>query len=124
MNFNSVMGIKAPETQAPAQVQAAESAAARQSKSEAKIQAYFQALGIEADEIRPRENVLTFQGWLNKGRVVEKGQHGCKLSIWKQVPKVIKNQDGSETTKTVNLPWYYTVFHFSQTKEKVDKVTA
>ena len=128
MNFKSVFGIKAP--QVDAKVENAERAAVRaevtaaavgMSRGEAKVRAYFGALGIKDEDIKPRENVLTFAGWINKGRVVVEGSKGCTLSIWKPVPKKIDDGKGGTIVKTVNRPWYYTCFHESQTKELEQK---
>jgi hypothetical protein len=39
----------------------------------------FLAKGIREDEIKPRENVFTFNAWKAKGRSVRKGEHGIKV---------------------------------------------
>ena len=71
----------------------------------------FAAKGIAESEIQPRVNVLTFQAWKAKGRVVRRGEHGVKVITW--IP-VTDKQTGEITGKR---PWTSTVFHISQTAE-------
>ena len=40
------------------------------------------AKGIPMDQIKPRENVLTFQRWRELGRVVKTGEQGVKLETF------------------------------------------
>lgn len=121
MNFNSVFGTTptvSPEN--PAAVESARklsdvaevgAALTGMPRGEAKVMAYFMALGVQQSEIIPRVNVLTFDGWKQKGRIVKKGSHGCTLTVFKRFPK--KMPDGTE--KTITKPWYYTVFWIGQT---------
>src|SRR5258708_37737286 len=39
----------------------------------------FQAKGIPEADIKPRENVFTFNAWKALGRSVKKGEHGVKV---------------------------------------------
>src|ERR1700691_5587770 len=39
----------------------------------------FAAKGIPESEIKPRENVFTFNAWKALGRVVRRGEHGVKV---------------------------------------------
>ena len=39
----------------------------------------FIAKGIPESEIKPRENVFTFEAWKALGRYVRKGEHGVKV---------------------------------------------
>src|SRR5437879_11513121 len=39
----------------------------------------FAAKGIPESEIKPRENVFTFDAWTALGRYVRKGEHGVKV---------------------------------------------
>src|ERR1700676_3432529 len=39
----------------------------------------FAAKGIPEAEIKPRENVFTFDAWKALGRYVRKGEHGVKV---------------------------------------------
>lgn len=71
----------------------------------------FAAKGIAANDVRPRENVFTFDAWRALGRTVRKGEKGVTICTVKECRK--KNEDGSETTYT--RPWRSTVFHISQT---------
>lgn len=77
----------------------------------ANYQAIFAGLaekGISAEEINPRENVLTFNAWKKTGRVVKKGETGVKIITWLKMEKA-----GEEFTR----PKTVAVFHISQTEE-------
>jgi hypothetical protein len=67
----------------------------------------FTAKGIPPEEIRPRENVFTFNAWKALGRVVRKGEHGVRVVTFIETEK-----DGQKTRR----PWTTTVFHESQTE--------
>lgn len=68
----------------------------------------FLSMGIPADDILPRVNVLSFHAWRALGRTVRKGQHGVKLVTW------IEAKD-AKTGETYKKPHTVTVFHVSQT---------
>jgi antirestriction factor ArdC-like protein len=72
----------------------------------------FMAKGIPETEIKPRENVFTFNAWKALGRVVRRGEHGVKVTTVRQVTKTDK-ETGKE--ESYSLPWTTTVFHISQT---------
>lgn len=72
----------------------------------------FAAKGIPEDQIKPRENVFSYQAWKALGRQVRKGEHGVRICTFRQFAKVDK-QTGEE--KTFSSPWHVTVFHVSQT---------
>jgi antirestriction protein ArdC len=78
-----------------------------------QIFAGFQAKGIPAEQIAPRENVLTFHAWKALGRVVRKGEHGVKVFTWVEMSK--KNDPG-ENVPIGKKPRMTTVFHISQTE--------
>lgn len=71
------------------------------------ILAGFAAKGIPPEQVRPRENVFTFNAWKQLGRIVDKGQTGVKITTWVQMQK-----DG----ETFARPKTVAVFHISQTK--------
>ena len=72
----------------------------------------FEAMGIDADDIRPRENVFTFNAWKALGRVVRRGQHGVTVVTF-IVSKKTDPETGEETeSKHARRT---TVFHVSQT---------
>ncbi len=78
----------------------------------------FLARGIPEDEIRPRENIFTYNAWRALGRQVKKGEHGVKICTF--VPMDSKEKDaetGEVKVKTSSRPRMTTVFHVSQTKE-------
>ena len=121
MNFSSVFGTKGQESK-PAEVQQAESAAAKAStytqgrgKGDAKIIAYFTALGIAEADIIPKVTVKTFNQWLKDGRVVSKGQHGVSMVAY---PKQTVTDPKTRQTKTSSHPIFYRLFHQSQTEER------
>lgn len=73
----------------------------------------FAAMGIDEDEIEPRENVLTYQAWLAKGRQVRKGVHGVKVETFIVMAK--KDEKEPDKVNTFRRPKITTVFHISQT---------
>ena len=68
----------------------------------------FLDMGIPADDIQPRVNVLSFHAWRAVGRTVRRGEHGVKLCTWIDA----KQADTGESRK---LARSVTVFHISQT---------
>ncbi|MCC7376983.1 MAG: hypothetical protein IT581_20150 [Verrucomicrobiales bacterium] len=75
----------------------------------------FTARGIPAEEIRPRENVFTYQVWRQMGRQVRKGEKGVRITTF--IPTVRIDHVGGESREVVTgrRPWFATVFHESQT---------
>ena len=82
------------------------------------------AMGIPEAEIKPRENVFTFQAWKALGRHVRKGQHGVKVVTYiacESKESQAASTDGQENApearraKRYSRPWVTTVFHVSQT---------
>jgi hypothetical protein len=74
----------------------------------------FAAKGIPESEIKPRENVFTFDAWKALGRVVRRGEHGVKVCTFVERQGKELDQDTGER-KMIRLPWTTTVFHISQT---------
>jgi len=72
----------------------------------------FVARGIPEDQIRPRENVFTYEAWRALGRQVRKGEHGVKCLTF-----ITTTKEDRETgePKVSRRPWSTTVFHVSQT---------
>jgi hypothetical protein len=70
----------------------------------------FMDKGIPESEIRPRENVFTFNAWKAKGRSVKKGEHGVRVMTFFEV----KDKDTGEITG--RRPATTVVFHVSQTE--------
>ena len=58
-------------------------------------------------DVRPRENVFTFNAWKALGRYVRKGEKGIQVNTWINIER-----DG----QTVTVPKRTTVFHISQTE--------
>lgn len=65
--------------------------------------------GIAIEDIKPRENVFTFDAWKALGRYVRKGEKGV------QVLTFIERKD-KDTGVISRRPWRTTVFHISQTE--------
>jgi len=79
----------------------------------------FLAKGIAEADIKPRENVFTFQAWKAVGRSVRKGEHGVRIVTF--VLCESKQRDpstGEEKVATYRRPHTTTVFHISQTEER------
>lgn len=76
----------------------------------AAIYSGFAEKGIT--DIKPRENVFTFNAWKALGRSVRKGEHGVKVCTW--VPMSKKDADGV-AQPIGRKPRMTTVFHISQT---------
>lgn len=90
---------------------------ALENRSEANypaIMAGFQARGIPAAEIKPRENVFTYNAWLRQGRQVMKGEHGVKIHTVIEVDKTI-DPDTKQKVPVLKQR-SATVFHVTQTK--------
>lgn len=66
----------------PTEMQQEALARARGSLSTSNYAAIFEgfaAMGIPEDDIKPRENVLTYHAWRALGRQVRKGEHGVRV---------------------------------------------
>lgn len=74
----------------------------------------FTAKGIAECEIKPRENVFTFEAWKALGRVVRRGEHGVKVVTFIECASKEIDPDTGER-KISGRPWTTTVFHISQT---------
>jgi len=68
----------------------------------------FTSKGIPAQEIRPRENVFTYNAWQALGRQVRKGEKGVRCLTF------IDAKD-KQTGQSRRRPWHTSVFHVSQT---------
>lgn len=75
----------------------------------------FAAKGIPESEIKPRENVFTFEAWKALGRVVRRGEHGVKVVTMIETRSKEIDKDTGER-KLIRRPWTTTVFHISQTE--------
>jgi N-terminal domain of anti-restriction factor ArdC len=75
----------------------------------------FAAKGIPESEIKPRENVFTFDAWKALGRVVRRGEHGVKVVTFIDCRSKELDADTGER-KVIRRPWTTTVFHVSQTE--------
>lgn len=73
----------------------------------------FMAKGIPEDQIRPRENVFTFNAWKALGRYVRKGEHGVRVGT--RVEFEVKDEETGESARQ-SRPKATTVFHISQTE--------
>ena len=73
----------------------------------------FVAMHIPVADIKPRENVFTFNAWRGLGRSVSKGQHGVPICTF--VPRRVTDKKTGEVTET-RMPRQTTVFHITQTE--------
>ncbi len=76
----------------------------------------FIAKGIEPDQIRPRENVFTYEAWRAVGRQVRRGEKGVSVVTFRECSKVDKETGEISAWRS---PWHSTVFHISQTDPAV-----
>src|SRR5215469_5998268 len=74
----------------------------------------FAAKGIPEAEIKPRENIFTYQAWKALGRQVRRGEHGVRIVTFIESKSREIDQDTGEP-KLVRRPWTVVVFHISQT---------
>lgn len=74
----------------------------------------FAAKGIAIEDIKPRENVFTFNAWKALGRQVRKGEHGVKAVTFVLVAGKQDAETG-EKKSGFRMPRTTTVFHVSQT---------
>ena len=99
------------------EMQAASLDRARNSQSLANYPAVYQGFidkGISFDDIKPRENVLTFNAWKALGRSVKKGEHGVKVVTFISVRG--KEEANGEESNGYRMPKTTTVFHITQTE--------
>jgi hypothetical protein len=80
----------------------------------------FTEKGIPADDIRPRENVFTFNAWRELGRTVRRGEHGVKVLTYITTEPNAKDrarlEQAGQPITPARRPWTTTVFHVSQTE--------
>lgn len=75
----------------------------------------FMSKGIPQHDIRPRENIFTFNAWKALGKSVKKGEHGVKVITVITTSKEKEDPDtGEMVTVAKKRPWTTTVFHESQ----------
>jgi N-terminal domain of anti-restriction factor ArdC len=77
------------------------------------VLASAEARGIA--DAKPRENVLTFNAWKAKGRVVKKGEKALCMLATMHRREVRDTSTGEVQTQT--MAGKAAVFHISQTKE-------
>ena len=79
----------------------------------------FKSKGIPEEDIKPRENIFTFNAWKALNRRVKQGEHGVKVFVFVQYEKEIVNPETQEVVKikSGSSPKSTTVFHISQTVE-------
>jgi hypothetical protein len=65
----------------------------------------FLAKGIPENQIKPRENVFSFQAWKALGRHVKRGEHGVKVATVRDFRKtVLDRQTGEQKEEVFSLP--------------------
>ncbi len=80
----------------------------------AQIYRGFMARGIPESEIKPRENVFTYDAWRALGRQVRRGEHGVAVFTFIETKSKETDPDTGEP-KMIRRPWRTRVFHISQT---------
>jgi antirestriction protein ArdC len=80
----------------------------------AEIFTGFARMGIPEEDIKPRENVFTYNAWRALGRQVRKGEHGVKCLTFISCESKERDAKTGEK-KSFRRPWSTTVFHVSQT---------
>jgi len=80
----------------------------------AEIYTGFARMGIPEEDIKPRENVFTYNAWRALGRQVRKGEHGVKCLTFIVCESKETNPKTGERGH-YRRPWSTTVFHVSQT---------
>jgi antirestriction protein ArdC len=81
----------------------------------------FVAKGIAPEEIKPRENVFTYDAWLALGRVVRRGEHGVRvvtLIPMRDVQHAEAERAGRPARPARFRFAHTTVFHYSQTDKR------
>jgi hypothetical protein len=73
------------------------------------------ARGIPESDIRPRENVFTFNAWRALGRTVKRGEHGVRITTWVVFGEKL-NEDGHVVHAGGKRAKSAFVFHVSQTE--------
>jgi antirestriction protein ArdC len=77
----------------------------------------FMAKGIAEADIKPRENVFTFQAWKALGRSVKRGEHGVRVVTFIECSGRERDPStGEERPTSYRRPHTTTVFHISQTE--------
>jgi antirestriction protein ArdC len=72
------------------------------------------AKGIPEADIKPRENVFTFNAWKALGRSVKRGEHGVKVVTFIECTGVERDPvSGEEKQVSYRRPHTTTVFHVS-----------
>jgi hypothetical protein len=86
------------------------------------IFAGFMAKGILEADIKPRENVFTFNAWKALGRSVKRGEHGVKVVTWIDCTNTVRDPStGEKKAEGYRRPHTTTVFHISQTETTSDR---
>src|SRR6516225_5226042 len=81
------------------------------------IFAGFMSKGIAEGDIKPRENVFTFEAWKALGRSVKRGEHGVRVVTFVECSASERDPEtGEEKPVSYRRPHTTTVFHISQTE--------
>jgi antirestriction protein ArdC len=82
----------------------------------------FVAKGIAEADIKPRENVFTFNAWKALGRSVCRGEHGVRVVTFIDCSANERDPaSGEEKTVSYRRPHTTTVFHVSQTEPTAER---
>ena len=77
----------------------------------------FVQRGIAAGDIKPRENVFTYDAWRALGRQVRKGERSVRVTTWIPITKKETDPNTGELVEKVlhKRPHTAFVFHITQT---------
>ena len=82
------------------------------------------AKGIAEADIKPRENVFTFQAWKALGRSVKRGEHGVRVVTFITCTGKSDVDEAEAKPTTYCRPHATTVFHISQTEPTTERLAA
>lgn len=86
------------------------------------IYAGFMEQGIAEADIKPRENVFTFNAWKALGRSVKRGEHGVRVVTFIECDAMERDPaTGEEKQVSYRRPHTTTVFHISQTETTAER---
>ena len=87
-------------------------------KNDAAVIEAFMMRGYAPEDIRPRVNVFTYEGWQYLGRQVRKGQKSIGVTVY--IPSKKKDKKSGEEKKSV-YPSTAHLFHIDQTDPIKDR---
>lgn len=87
----------------------------RRSQNDVAAIVAFADRGLDPDDIRPRENVLTYRAWRAAGRQVAKSAIGVPVTVWIGREPQTDPETGETKATRGSYPKTTRLFHVSQT---------